>query len=284
VTRFPVFPIFLVETSQRSIFLFYNNSNLKTVSFPILKKASMIIFNFNSAVTSFSAPSLSTITDLILDGTSIQTLELPSLQTVTGETLQFGPGRFLQQIRCPMLQIAPTIIAYRNPQLKTLEFPKLTTIRSEITISGNANLTKIDFSAFKDGNPRIIIRENQLLNEILLSPLQSALSVDLVSNPALKKVTMNSISTIQRQLKFGFNPELTTLDFPSLKKVGLLEIDGKQLQFASFSKLCAVTSLPSTLSGSTIFYICSTVRWTERPTLGPQAKLQDPPTGCKYSC
>jgi hypothetical protein len=113
-------------------FSMFNNDNVSSVNLSNLTTANS--FGITSAsLTSLIFPALKTTTGLLqFEGTSLSSLSLPVLQTASG--ISIGPTA-LSSFSLPTLTTAESFGFYYSPSVSTISFPSLTTLNKGSIIS-----------------------------------------------------------------------------------------------------------------------------------------------------
>lgn len=292
-------------------FTLSSSPQLAVIDMPLLESCvgEMSIRAGNVApITQLSFPKLTAIQgNLSLEQFSyLEEVSMPLLQSVSGNialrtldqvekldfsTLEEVGGSFtiqaverLVNLALPSLSTIKTDLSISNLNIKVLELPKLTTLGGRITLSGNAQMTKINIPQLEQvNNFNIEIAQGFNAGQSDLSEINVPLLKEITGNLTVKGIFENmpvfSLPTLetlgafsftaatssQAEIKISFPqlktcgnfqlfsvPGLTEIDLPELKEMGtfsnnLPTMKFTELNFPKLEKLAGVSLMSNNL-------------------------------------
>ena len=202
---------------------------LKTINLPKLTEIfSNMIIN-GAGITSLQLPVLKKV-DLgmaIVNVDSLTTIELPKLEVV------------LQSLNLPGASAASV--------LTTINFPALTSVGGDITVTSWTKLAVAKFPVLASAASFTVLGEN-LLTTVDASKLQTTLgAVELSFNPLLTSIDLSSLRSVGGQLHiegaYGGTAALQDLNLKSLVSIGGNFTVGSQPMLTSLASLKSLQSV-----------------------------------------
>jgi len=235
---------------------FERNAALQSVILPELTTSSRLTIGQQGAGTTFDAPKLTNLRDLVLGaGAGLQTLSLPSVVTITNAPENFFSQQGLHTLIMTSLtwigegQGLDAKIHVIDSDLRILELPQLGSGQNlampsliEIRIEDNADLTSFSLPKTQWVN-RITVARNPLLETLSLplANMHDDIANDhhlvIEENPQLTTIGLTGLSIVHDSVRINDNDSLLNLNGLS----GLLS--ASSLHVKRNQRLNAVTGL-----------------------------------------
>ncbi|WP_196886255.1 T9SS type A sorting domain-containing protein [Aureivirga sp. CE67] len=206
-----------LENSTNNIQI-YQNDELNAVNFPSLTTADDFTVHKNDSLILLNISSLETVEDFdFISNESMLSLDLNSITSTYILTIEENLN--LVEIKTQNLNSIHRTVIENNNELKNITFNNVTEI-GPIKVEGNLNLEKIEFGNLAEitgDYPGYIpldlhIKDNNKLEDILFSNLNSVESIRIEENPSLTNCTIDcsifealNTNTIEDDLYFQNN-------------------------------------------------------------------------------
>ena len=129
------------------------------------------------------------------------------------------------------LDLEALILINNNVSLEEINFLKLVNVKTGlIQVYDNNKLKKINFNSLKSSNyvkdkqywyePKIEIRDNELLEEINMPSLEDFYKITIENNESLPEIIFSELLTIHKNLTIRNNVNLSKIHMPKLETTG----------------------------------------------------------------
>jgi hypothetical protein len=202
------------------------NSSLQTLNFPsLVTTESEIDISNNALLASVSFPALQTSEGLVLSGTALLNLAIPTV-------------RFLKSFS--LIRTGLTVISEK----------------ASLSILSNAVLTSMSFPELTSNVYGILITDNLMLNSINFPKLFAITDVlgtgkvvfQSTGNPLLSTIFFPVLATVAGTIQIVSSSNLSSVSFPALQTVTTFSLTGTGLNSLSLPQLRTVTSLTLSVS------------------------------------
>ena len=245
-----------------------NNGGMTEISLPVLfgiAGGGSMVIRSNSHKGALSLPGLTNIVgNLEIGGNSFSRLELAILQGVSGALVISREQ--VPTLDLPSLNlVSGEMTLFQNQNLRTLLLPSLGDVIGRLTIQQNNALEELGFPQVISSEFNVIIESNAALRAIDLSNLFSLGGQLLVANNRmLQEINFGSLESMATggSLVISSNPSLAQLDFPALEcglVFSIILVNNTNLEAVHLQDVFCLAQFVSEENPNVIFYCNGTL-------------------------